>query len=154
MKPGDKVHFIPDENSRRNLNGFEMVDFGIVKEVRDDAIFVVFHCGRNWDDYWKYTGAMCNASCVFPGWEAVNVTNAVYNSGIKVERHIIFDGVAKHYHSLAGPAYIEHNRSGIPITELYYINGQKYSRDDWEAEWLKIQAAHVGLDGLIGDKDW
>ena len=66
-KVGDKVHYQPEHYRRRDMH-----ENGVVKEVRedcDDAVWVVFNCGGEWDRYWYYTGAKTNLRDLKKGWK-------------------------------------------------------------------------------------
>lgn len=59
MKPGDKVTY---------CTPFEC-EKGIVKSVSDDNhVFVVYHCGDDWDHYYDYTAARTRISDLVEGW--------------------------------------------------------------------------------------
>lgn len=62
-KVGDKVTYIP---------GHCMPERGIVKEVREDvanAVWVVYNCAGNWENYQNYTGCKTNLRDLAPGWQ-------------------------------------------------------------------------------------
>ena len=62
---GDKVHWIPYDGADRSL-----WENGIVKSFSDDGkiIFVVYHCGGEWDKFWNYTGCGTSSSELGRGW--------------------------------------------------------------------------------------
>ena len=62
IRVGMKVHFV-DIFSGDYENG-------IVKSLssKDDAVFVVYHYNKEWDDYCKYTGALTMLRDLHPGW--------------------------------------------------------------------------------------
>jgi len=43
---------------------------GIVKSYSDlpDSVFVVYNCGGDWDNYWRYTAANTNIRDLKRGW--------------------------------------------------------------------------------------
>ena len=62
---GDKVHYQPTHYEGDWENG-------IVKEIREgktDGVWVVYNCGRNWDKYANYTGALTNLRNLKSGWK-------------------------------------------------------------------------------------
>jgi len=63
MKKGDKVHYQPEHYGKHYENG-------IVKEVRTSgAVFVVYHCANNWDEYEEYTAARTEPDDLKIGWK-------------------------------------------------------------------------------------
>lgn len=56
---GQKVHYTTNPAGMEN---------GIVKEITDHAVFVVYNCAGNWDQYQNYTGANTNPRDLQPGW--------------------------------------------------------------------------------------
>lgn len=65
LQVGDKVHYRPDHYEvEESLNG-------VVKEIRDDvdgAVWVVFSCACNWDNYAAYTGERTDLCDLHSGW--------------------------------------------------------------------------------------
>ena len=59
FKRGDKVTYIPPVG---------IVERGIVKEVREDSVFVVYHCAGEWGRYADYTAANTPIDRLMPGW--------------------------------------------------------------------------------------
>lgn len=151
MKPGDKVYYINSGNT--DISKFNL-DFGIVKEVRDDIAFVVFHCSHDWSEYWKYTGARCKLSDLFPGWSAVVFTKSQLVPGHITERHFTYNGRTAMRHNMSGPSYTEYDEDGEVVRVSYYIDDMPFTEEQWEVEWLKHQAKLIGLDGIAGDKNW
>ena len=46
------------------------VEHGIVKSISDFSyVFVVYHCGGDWNNYKDYTGARTAISDLIEGWE-------------------------------------------------------------------------------------
>ena len=65
VKVGDKVCYRPYHDRSQHENG-------IVKEVRDDvdsAVWVVYHCNNDWDNFRDYTGARTNIADLDLGWQ-------------------------------------------------------------------------------------
>lgn len=60
FKVGDKVHYSRKYNDSVN---------GIVKEVREDIAFVVFHCNNEWDRYQDFTGCGTHIEHLRKGWK-------------------------------------------------------------------------------------
>jgi len=76
MKPesiihvGDKVTYV----------GNNRLEHGVVKSILPDLhgyVYVVYHCGDNWDDYLKYTSSATRIADLEPGWinDPVNSTS-------------------------------------------------------------------------------
>lgn len=66
LKEGDKVHYCPEYGKKEN---------GIVKELRDNGAFVVYHCAGQWDNYRNYTGALTDYKDLKTGWVNTIVTH-------------------------------------------------------------------------------
>lgn len=62
FKYGDKVSYQAYEGAP--------LDEGIVKAPshRSTAVFVVFHCGGDWDNFHMYTGALVPTDTLRKGW--------------------------------------------------------------------------------------
>lgn len=60
---GQKVRYLP-----KGVMGWEN---GIIKEIReeDNAVFVVYNCNDDWDNYQNYTAARTNLSDLKDGWK-------------------------------------------------------------------------------------
>ena len=58
LKPGDKVQYEPHKER------------GIVKSVHPytEAVWVVFNCGEDWDNYEIYTGQLTLCKDLTKGW--------------------------------------------------------------------------------------
>lgn len=153
MKPGDKVHYIDTYNITNAV--FECVHFGIVKDVRENGIFVVFNCSGKWDKYWLYTGQLCSKDMVHPGWEAVFTGVDTFNNARKVERHIHYTGTRKEYHNIHGPSMTVFNSDGSVHSESYHIDGVELDEAKWERVSLNRLADGIGLGDLFGEQgDW
>ena len=64
FQPGQKVHYIPFPGCSS-----DKYENGIVKSVSDhEHVFVVFHCGGEWDRYTEYTAARTNVNQLRAGW--------------------------------------------------------------------------------------
>jgi len=59
LEKGMKVTYCPGHGAKEK---------GIVKEVRGDIAFVVYHCAGNWEHYESYTGAATNIPDLKIGW--------------------------------------------------------------------------------------
>ena len=59
FKPGDHVTYVPTVGDSEH---------GIVKSVRDDAVFVVYNCAGEWGRYEDYTAANTPIDRLVPGW--------------------------------------------------------------------------------------
>lgn len=59
FKPGDKVTYVPIVGE---------LEKGIVKSVRSDRMFVVYHCNDEWDRYEDYTAAGTPEDRLVSGW--------------------------------------------------------------------------------------
>ena len=55
FKIGDKVNYKGKEN-------------GIIKSLSEYGAYVVFNCGGDWENYQKYTGALCGKNDLTLGW--------------------------------------------------------------------------------------
>jgi len=55
LEPGDKVNYEGREN-------------GVVKKLGSNKVFVVFNCGGDWENFEKYTAAMCKPRQLKRGW--------------------------------------------------------------------------------------
>ena len=63
IKIGDKVHY-------RNPQSFGGgAENGVVKSVREDGAFVVYHCDGKWHDFDNYTGQHTPLEALYPGWK-------------------------------------------------------------------------------------
>jgi hypothetical protein len=59
---GTKVHYAPAYGAPEN---------GVIKSHHDtrlDAVFVVYHCGNDWENYKNYTAALTSIKDLKPGW--------------------------------------------------------------------------------------
>ncbi len=61
FKIGQKVHYKPSHGDPEN---------GIVKNCPGGnvIVFVVYHCGGNWEAYQNYTGCATDVKDLQPGW--------------------------------------------------------------------------------------
>lgn len=61
FKSGDKVTYVPVVGKPEN---------GIVKSLSPgyDAVFVVYHCNNEWDNYMNYTAAHTPVDRLVMGW--------------------------------------------------------------------------------------
>jgi hypothetical protein len=59
LKVGDYVHYWP---------GYGKPENGRVKSVTKDAVFVVFHCDNDWENYQDYTGQNTKIDHLQLGW--------------------------------------------------------------------------------------
>lgn len=60
LKEGDKVHYTTSHGAIQN---------GIVKSVTESAIFVVYSCGGDWENYRDYTGQNTPLERLQLGWK-------------------------------------------------------------------------------------
>lgn len=61
MNIGDKVTY----------QSFGKLEHGIVKSLSDaEHVFVVYHCGGEWERYFDYTAARTCIADLIPGWVA------------------------------------------------------------------------------------
>lgn len=60
---GQRVHYAPEFGRKEN---------GIVKEITEHAVFVVYKCDGDWNNYKKYTGANTSSADIYPGWITEN----------------------------------------------------------------------------------
>ena len=59
LKKGDRVTYVAYKKKER----------GIVKSFSDEThVFVVYHCGEDWDRYFDYTAARTNINDLILGW--------------------------------------------------------------------------------------
>lgn len=58
---GQKVHYKYTNNTYKSENG-------IIKEIREHWIFVVFKCDNDWENYTKYTSEGCDPKNLCDGW--------------------------------------------------------------------------------------
>lgn len=58
ISPGMKVHY---------ATAFKKEN-GIVKSIRQNQVFVVYHCDDDWDNYQDYTAANTPVEDLYPGW--------------------------------------------------------------------------------------
>lgn len=65
IKVGDKVHYRPYYSPK------DKWEKGIVKAIgrSKDSVFVVYHCGEDWDNYQDYTAALTNLNDLDHGWD-------------------------------------------------------------------------------------
>ena len=61
LEVGEKVHYQPEHYCDEFLNG-------IVKEINDAGVRVVYKCDGNWDNYADYTGQMTALDSLKLGW--------------------------------------------------------------------------------------
>lgn len=61
IKPGDKVHYCFPFGPKEN---------GIVKSIKGEQAFVVYHCDNDWYNYEDYTGKLTPICRLFEGWVA------------------------------------------------------------------------------------
>lgn len=62
IRVGDKVHYQP------SYYDFEKWDNGIVKEITEERVFVVFNCAGDWENYKNYTGCLTKIKDLYKGW--------------------------------------------------------------------------------------
>ena len=62
LQIGDKVHYQPEHYGEKKWEN------GIVKEIRNGGVWVVYNCAGNWERYWDYTGAKTNMQDLKIGW--------------------------------------------------------------------------------------
>ena len=60
---GQKVTYIPFDGASSELH-----ERGMIKEIRENIIFVVFHCNNLWGNFIDYTGQGCNPGNLKSGW--------------------------------------------------------------------------------------
>lgn len=62
---GQKVYYIPFTGCDPSL-----YENGIIKSIHPsgDSVFVIYHCGGEWDHYWDYTGALTSLQDLKSGW--------------------------------------------------------------------------------------
>lgn len=66
LRIGDKVRYQP---SHFDVDKWEN---GIIKEIRSDnmeAVFVVYNCGGDWENYKNYTAALTKIEDLYFGWK-------------------------------------------------------------------------------------
>lgn len=66
LKIGQKVHYQPSHYCDNDV-----WENGIIKEIRENnnkAVFVVYNCGGNWDNYADYTSALTQLDDLGLGW--------------------------------------------------------------------------------------
>jgi len=57
---GEKVTYVPTVGAFEN---------GIIKSIQNDNyLFVVYHCGDDWDNYQNYTAAKTHIDFLVRGW--------------------------------------------------------------------------------------
>ena len=57
LKIGDRIIYLPTG------------DKGIVKSVKGDSVYVVYHCDENWREYNNYTAELTSISSIKKGWD-------------------------------------------------------------------------------------
>ena len=65
LRIGQKVHYQPEHY------GPDRWENGMIKEIREnnsEAVFVVYNCAGDWDNYRNYTSALTNLSDLNLGW--------------------------------------------------------------------------------------
>ena len=65
LKIGDKVHYQPEHYREDECEN------GMIKEIpnhTNDAVFVVYNCAGNWDNFKDYTSALTNIEDLKLGW--------------------------------------------------------------------------------------
>lgn len=60
LTKGTKVHYAPKHRAD--------IENGIVKDVTEAGVFVVYNCGDDWDNYENYTAALTNPKDLQLGW--------------------------------------------------------------------------------------
>lgn len=82
LKLGQGVHYVPDrikdEYSRlitlteaEKAEVLKHVENGVIKSYCEgdfEHVFVVYHCGGEWDNYQNYTAAKTHVRDLFDGW--------------------------------------------------------------------------------------
>lgn len=66
LKPGTKVHYLP-----KAREGKDDPENGIIKSIPKDnqgAVFVVYHCNNDWDNYKDYTANLTKLTDLKIGW--------------------------------------------------------------------------------------
>jgi len=66
LKHGDKVYYQPDFMKEHGVS-----ENGIVKRIKDecdDAVWVVYKCNNDWENYADYTGVKTDLSDLYHGW--------------------------------------------------------------------------------------
>lgn len=58
---GEKVHYDPMVSGRNCENG-------MVKEIAENGIRVVFHCNKDWNNFRDYTGQLTSIHQLRKGW--------------------------------------------------------------------------------------
>lgn len=58
IKVGQKVHYAPAHGKKDN---------GIVKSITEHGVFVVYHCGGEWERYRDYTAVNTKPEDLRPG---------------------------------------------------------------------------------------
>ena len=59
---GDKVTYVSHHGTLEN---------GVVKSIQNDSyVFVVYHCGGDWENYQNYTAARTDTDSLVKGWRA------------------------------------------------------------------------------------
>ena len=48
---------------------FGMPEQGVVKTIRGESVWVVYHCDNNWNMFQHYTGALTDTADLYLGWE-------------------------------------------------------------------------------------
>lgn len=65
LQVGQRVHYQPEHYGR------DQWENGIIKEIRPgryDAVWVVYNCAGNWDEYRNYTSACTKLEDLRLGW--------------------------------------------------------------------------------------
>jgi hypothetical protein len=62
LKPGDSVRYVRDNAPESEFEN------GIVKEVVDNGVRVVYHCANEWANYMDYTSALTRPENLRLGW--------------------------------------------------------------------------------------
>lgn len=58
FEKGDKVTYVTKNKK----------EHGIVKKIYLSNVFVVYHCGDNWENYTNYTAALTDKKYLVKGW--------------------------------------------------------------------------------------
>lgn len=126
---GDYVHYKPFLTAPP-----EFWEYGRVKEVREDRVFVVFKCNEEWDNIANYTSQGCSFDQIGLGWDVIYTTHN--HSTVFYKRGKI--------HNENGPALIDANGR-----KSWYLDGTEMEESEWTKEVFHRSMKEIGLQDIV-----
>jgi len=76
LSPGDRVHYNPEYGRLEN---------GVVKSIKDEKlVWVVYKCGGEWNNYYKYTAALTAVERSLPWMERRKISKSLRKISINL----------------------------------------------------------------------